>query len=635
MKLKHILLPMMACMALATSAQVDIQPAKAPEASRAEAEEMLFTYVPTDASVGTISTGSTTSFAYICLPAERTALYNGAKITKVRVVLGTFRSRPNFKINITKDCREDGYFEYQQDADVVSAEDSTTPVVYDIELDAPYTITGGEELYVGYQVATSSSSRPIVEGADTRLTITGTNDLYGYYSNNGAYIVNASGYANCIGLYIEGENLPANDIEILDGQLDNFGYPGADCALSAFIYNSGAQSLTAIDYEAVVSYGEAESQTLTGTFACDLGSCQTAELNMGLPVTADMAGDVDVVLTLTPSDSDDPTLSNNSWTGRFSVLAGTKQRTVLMEHFTTQACVNCPAADEVLEQVMEEVGDNVVWVSHHAGYETDFLTTQDDENYVWFYNGSTYAPAIMLDRTVLTSGSYTPVMFPSDAITVKSAINSALALPAIVELGAEASYDAASRTITFDITASPLATLSDREVRLNIYVMEDNIAGRQQSYDGTIDWTHNHVYRGNATGCWGTAIDLTKDYSGSFSYVIPDLTSGRYVYNKPEDMWACVFVSYFSTSNPAQCEVLNTQRVPLDLPAGIESVAVDQAFKAVGDCGAIRVTGAKAPVEVYGIDGSLRAKSMAESISVPSGVYIVRCGNQAQKVNVK
>ena len=55
-------------------------------------------------------------------------------------------------------------------------------------------------------------------------------------------------------------------------------------------------------------------------------------------------------------------------------------RVVLIEDFTGQNCINCPAAHEVIEPLQMQYPDNVVAVSIHAGAfgipvdRTDFTT---------------------------------------------------------------------------------------------------------------------------------------------------------------------------------------------------------------------------------------------------------------------
>ena len=49
------------------------------------------------------------------------------------------------------------------------------------------------------------------------------------------------------------------------------------------------------------------------------------------------------------------------------VAPETAKRTVLLEDFTGQRCVNCPKGTEVIEQLQKEYGDNIVAVGIYSG----------------------------------------------------------------------------------------------------------------------------------------------------------------------------------------------------------------------------------------------------------------------------
>ena len=80
----------------------------------------------------------------------------------------------------------------------------------------------------------------------------------------------------------------------------------------------------------------------------------------------------------------------------FYVYTSSFPRTVLLEHFTSLPCINCPEGDRLLEEIVPSRQD-VAWVSHHVGYKEDEFTLTESRPYVNF--GVLGNPYIILDRT--------------------------------------------------------------------------------------------------------------------------------------------------------------------------------------------------------------------------------------------
>jgi len=85
----------------------------------------------------------------------------------------------------------------------------------------------------------------------------------------------------------------------------------------------------------------------------------------------------------------------------FYVYESAYPRTLLLEHFTSLPCVNCPPVDRKLEEVVAGRSD-VAWVSHHVGYKNDEFTLAAENALIHYgVNGNPY---IMLDRTAFNEG---------------------------------------------------------------------------------------------------------------------------------------------------------------------------------------------------------------------------------------
>ncbi|MCD8289135.1 MAG: Omp28 family outer membrane lipoprotein [Prevotella sp.] len=164
---------------------------------------------------------------------------------------------------------------------------------------------------------------------------------------------------------------------------------------------------------------------------------------------------------------------------------------VLIEDFTGQACVNCPAASELIAQMQEEYGEeNIIAVGLYSGsfgqnIRGDFypLTTELG-NYYYNLYGVSEQPSAMIDRHGVNSNYAT---WPAE-------VYNCIQDSAKVKLDITNSYDEATRTA--DITVSALA-VKDISGTLQVWLTEDNIVNWQYLSDGSADaaYVHNHVFR--------------------------------------------------------------------------------------------------------------------------------------------
>lgn len=74
-------------------------------------------------------------------------------------------------------------------------------------------------------------------------------------------------------------------------------------------------------------------------------------------------------------------------------------RTMLLEQFTSERCVNCPNGVNQIDAWIKQ-HPNVIWLGHHAGYSDDQWTIQDSKSIVRLL-GVQGAPTIALDRNYL------------------------------------------------------------------------------------------------------------------------------------------------------------------------------------------------------------------------------------------
>lgn len=185
----------------------------------------------------------------------------------------------------------------------------------------------------------------------------------------------------------------------------------------------------------------------------------------------------------------------------------TAQRTVIVEDFTGQKCVNCPAAHVVLEELTAQWGDAVIPVSIHAG---SFGIAADYTRYTGLMQpeGNTYNDAWGI--TEWPKGVVNRQYAPSNHDLWATQVREALKAPARLDIGLTASLTPDSM-IDITTTLRPQADIPG--AKLQIWVIEDSIVARQWDIDrGTInDYVHNHVYRASVNGVGGEDVALSAD----------------------------------------------------------------------------------------------------------------------------
>lgn len=176
-------------------------------------------------------------------------------------------------------------------------------------------------------------------------------------------------------------------------------------------------------------------------------------------------------------------------------------RTVLLEDFTGQKCVNCPTGTEVIEQLQETYGDRFIAVGIHggplgfAGNNTaiGLATAVGDEYYNYWK--LEYQPVGLIDRHGAVN--YTDW-------TAK--VREELARTSSIEMKLEAQLVSGHINITVDTKAIG----TDYSGNLQVWILEDGITATQKMPDGSTNqsYVHNHVLRTPVNGTWGEAISL-------------------------------------------------------------------------------------------------------------------------------
>ena len=279
--------------------------------------------------------------------------------------------------------------------------------------------------------------------------------------------------------------------------------------------------------------------------SCNLASIGTHNFTHNVPASINTTGHHTLLVEVSnPNDSIDNVTDNTS-TMEIIVNENSVPRKPLLEHFSTTRCPNCPAAHTNITNWLRTRPD-IIHLIHHCGYYTDAYTVSESQSLITFYNdgGSTYAPAVMLDRRHITDDPG-PVFFPSTG-TTPALFDQELNYPAFITVDMDGSYDPSTRTVNLTVSGQLVGEILETSPRLSVYIMEDGLVGTQSGASGS--YTHNCVMRDAISdgGAWGepdvVSTTVGSTYSKSYTYtlnsnwVVENLTIIAFVNNHDSDV---------------------------------------------------------------------------------------------------
>lgn len=350
------------------------------------------------------------------------------------------------------------------------------------------------------------------------------------YANQSIHIAFINYGAN--GYYVGVDNVnvtvvPDNGIKAVSATTPSWTSQNNYINVALTVSNRGSNPLTSFDISYYVNGGDEQNINVTGlnidpfTSYTYNFSATTAELGLNTVniTVSNPNGETD-------GDETDNTVSCS--TNVYDPANYADNRVVLLEHFTTARCPNCPPAHETLEEAVAPIEENVAWVAHHVGYYTDNMTISESNEMMVFYNdnGSTYAPAVMIDRNneFATSDDPGPIFFPS-AGYVDQQLEDAAYTPSKVSVNiSDINYDEMTRQLSVKVSGTFHSDLTFGSARVSLYVTQDSIMGSQSGAQGT--YRHDHVIRACISNVWGDENIITATTAGSnfehvFTYTLP------------------------------------------------------------------------------------------------------------------
>lgn len=225
-------------------------------------------------------------------------------------------------------------------------------------------------------------------------------------------------------------------------------------------------------------------------------------------------------------------------------------RKFLIEHFTGDQCGYCPRGMKRITDYVTNTNPSAIWVSHHAGYNTDEYTINESKKLAQLL-GVQEAPLMVLNRVKRSNR----MAFSPDNLSYITIADDTLAEASVV---IHHTYDAATRQL--DVTVSGQVANTDVEsYLLTVLIKENRLVGPQNDYEHT--WKQSpwrefmharavrEIYSSSPFG--DTVIVKDQAYSHTLTYTI-------------EEEWIaenCCIVAYITplTRNP----IINAEQTPL------------------------------------------------------------------------
>lgn len=224
---------------------------------------------------------------------------------------------------------------------------------------------------------------------------------------------------------------------------------------------------------------------------------------------------------------------------RYIEVEATKvERTVLLEDFTGQGCVNCPAAHRIIEALEQQYGSHFIAVSIHAGH---FAVPSTNKRYTGLgqEEGQAYNDRYGIED--YPQGVIDGRMPTLNADLWASAVYDEISQATPLSIGVEASLDAASGMIDIDCRLNSSEALAGNLV---VWIIESGIVARQEDLnEGRInDYVHNNVFRACVNGLDGDSVTLPigETVEKNYSIALKDTATEKWV---PENLAVVAFVT--------------------------------------------------------------------------------------------
>lgn len=523
----------------------------------------------------------------IRLPQSVMQRYKGGEVTRIRVAMGNGVDKPSvwLRTSLTENSK------------VTQSIPQVVDGWNEVVLNRPLAIDGSE-LYVGFTYTQTPGVKGVyVQGEGTpNTTLLAIDNEWDDYHDQGFGIL-------CIQAVVEAD-LPARDLGIIALTCDSaFYHKDGEMTATATIENLGTGTITGYTIGWAI---DGTAATADATTYGPLEPGQTRQVQRTFDMAGLGEGAHGVQLTIHPEGGADEKADNDTFDTDFYTYAATYPRKVLLEHFTSLPCVNCPPIDKMLEAVVES-RDDVAWVAHHVGYRNDEFTLAASEPYIKF--GVTGNPYLILDRYPIIGQTPAFIVSMSSPEELNACFDEVARRPAFVCL--EATLTASDNLLTATVSGEARNFFQGLYPRatVNAFVIEDDVVAEATQAGDSNKRQHDNVLRAVLTRQTGDLPQWTDDthFTTTFSVEASEQWNA-------ENLRLVAFVTAATDrrSGYPTGEVLNTTEARAQQSDGIAT--------AVAPGHATRY---------YTIDGR-----PATSTATP-GIYIIADGQGTRKVVVR
>jgi len=182
-------------------------------------------------------------------------------------------------------------------------------------------------------------------------------------------------------------------------------------------------------------------------------------------------------------------------------------RSVLIEDFTGQRCVNCPNAADEIHSLQQEYGDSIVVAVAIHGGPMAVKPNPARPNVVGLATdlGDAYHEHWKVEQWPMGMVNRSGICQYTDW---KSRVREQIALKAPVNI--TATFSDVDGQPTVGVETMGLAALAD--AKLQVWLVEDSIIATQLMPDGKANaqYLHRHVFRAAVNGEWGTDLSVAE-----------------------------------------------------------------------------------------------------------------------------
>lgn len=496
----------------------------------------------------------------------------------------------------------------------------------EITLETPLSIPEGA-LYVGYTI--QANRLPIAYDGNTILETPNAN----HQGEDGSWAKNPKMGNLCIKAYVAGDNIPNGNVALTNLMTPSLVKSGGKFTIIANVENKAGTTINSLD---IVCKSAGNTIATAAVDGLNIAFDEDAVVTIPGLICNTLGTDMDVEVSVSKINGSIENVggADDVMDFKLSCLENCVPRKVFMEHFTTLSCGNCPAGLALIKKAIEGNEEDIVWVAHHVGFETDMYTYIRSMWFLNFYGVSESAPALMIDRTnwadygaTISSGgsniaSVGPVFNVASADMIRNIMNVRLSEYSPVEISEIKQNYVAAGELNVTIEGKCLQNL-DGTPAISLFLIENGLFGGAH---GVQDHVVRYIANKTEEHPIGDTLSINTDGSFSVSYVINLKNSGWDLAN----VKLAAAVTNLSEDINGNY-VYNAKQVDLyDDGSGIDADVVDSPVRVYAQEGKIVVEGENTSFDVYTVDGK-----MITNNNLPNGIYIVKIMNGKQLITKK